>query len=73
MERLSNQADPFKVALLSDIQQSLSKPLDEIREIIIIHLNDNGDKCCDCQRICLLNQLYSLEALITGISVDDLK
>jgi len=69
---MSNQADPFKVALLSDIQHSLSKPLDEIREIITLHLKNEGDKCCDCQRVCLLNQLSSLEALVNGISVDDL-
>ena len=65
--------DPVKTALLADIQQSLRKTLDEIKEIITIHLNDHGDTCSDCQRICLLNQLYSLEALVNGISVEDLK
>ena len=70
---MSNQPDSFKVALLSDIQQSLNKPLDEIREIITLYLKNEGDKCCDCQRVCLLNQLYSLEALVSGISLNDLK
>ena len=70
---MSNQADPFKVALLHDIQQSLSKSLDEIREIVTIHLNDQGDTCGDCQRICSINQLHSLETLVTGLSVSDLK
>ena len=69
---MSRQTDSFKFALLSDIQQALEKTLDETREIITIHLSNKGDKCCDCQRVCLLNQLSSLEALVKGISVDDL-
>ncbi len=69
---MSTQTDAFKLALLSDIQQSLEKTLDEAKEIITIHLSNKGDKCCDCQRICLLNQLSSLEALVNGISVEDL-
>jgi len=70
---MSSQADSFKVALLSDIQQSLTKPLDEIKEIVTLHLRDEGDTCTDYQRVCLLNQLHSLEALVNGISVEDLK
>ena len=70
---MSHQPDAFKTALLRDIQQSLEKTLDEAREIITIHLRNKGDKCCDCQRVCLLNQLSSLEALVNGTSVDDLK
>ena len=70
---MSSQSDSFKKVLLSDIQQSLEKTLDEVREIITIHLKNKGDTCGDCQRICLLNQLYSLEALVNGISAEDLK
>jgi hypothetical protein len=66
---MSNQPDSFKTALLSDIQQSLEKTLDEAREIITIHLKHESDKCSDCQCVCLLNQLSSLEALVNGISV----
>jgi len=67
-----HQDKAIKTALLSDVQQALTKPLDEIREIIMIHLKDQGDSCADCQRVCLLNALHSLEALVTGISADDL-
>ena len=68
----TNQNNAIKTALLSDVQHALTKPLDEIREIVMIHLNDQGDTCADCQRVCLLNALSSLEALVTGISVNDL-
>lgn len=70
---MSSQTDSFKFALLSDIQQSLTKPLDEIKEIVTLYLRDEGDTCTDCQRVCLLNQLSSLESLVTGTSVDGLK
>ena len=66
-------SNALKNALLQDIQQSLFKALDETREIVTTHLQDEGDTCSDCQRVCFLNTLHSLETLITGISVDDLK
>ena len=65
--------DPVKTALLTDIQQSLLKIIDEAREIVATYLNDEGDKCADCQRICLELSINELEATINGISVSDLK
>ena len=34
-------------------------------------LPDKGDKCCDSQKICLLNALYDVEKNINGLEPED--
>jgi len=66
-------SDPLKTARLFDVQTSLHRVVDDIREIGHAFLKDGGLKCEDSQLMCLKNAASNLEHIINGISETDIK
>ena len=58
---------------LIQLKNKLDEQYEIIHQLIMENLESNGDKECDCQRICVLNALNNLEHTFSGIEQGDLK
>lgn len=61
-----SMADP-----VDTLRANLQSPIHSMLDFVNRFMSDNGDKCEDSQKVCILNALYSLGSMVNGLCAKD--